>query len=430
MLEDCVAYFKKNPAYKRIFMELRKKWKKYGKPSGYIVLKDASDQEREALKNIFGKYFAEGDIRFKVNDFEQALKETKFKGICLQELLEAYFSEKMHTNKLEREIKVNKKELFFETLLSNIPTQNITAHFWLNQVKDQKKYGYNIILSEYENKEENAARLVYSISRAIQTLEKEQSGRIRLAILGAEITSNPHYFDKGQIAGKLLIAALSFIHDTLEIHSAEDILELYYLSGIQPDDISSFTILYGISLYGNTGIHKAYEVFIEKEESYMVNLSNLSVIVKADCCQKTVFVFENQMVFSHMCERLRGKSVAMICTSGQMKTASWIVIDLLCKSGCKLYYSGDIDPEGIEIADKAISRHPEHIIPWRMGIADYKTSVSTKEVEEARIKKLEKVKDPRLLEAAAELQRNRHAAYQELLIEQMAEDIIMQRLPL
>ena len=90
----------------------------------------------------------------------------------------------------------------------------------------------------------------------LQSLNRK---KIRLAVLSAEVTSNPHYFDRGSTAGNLLIHVLRYINDAPEPQNAEEILELYYLSGIKPDDISSQTVVYGISLYTNKGPHMAYE---------------------------------------------------------------------------------------------------------------------------------------------------------------------------
>lgn len=96
VLDGCVKYFKENKDFKRLFIELRKKWKTYGKPSGYIIIKNATEREREAIKLVMGKSYSQADIKIKVGEFEAALQETKFKGIGLQELLEAYFSESIY----------------------------------------------------------------------------------------------------------------------------------------------------------------------------------------------------------------------------------------------------------------------------------------------------------------------------------------------
>jgi len=123
------------------------------------------------------------------------------------------------------------------------------------------------------------------------------------------------------------------------------------MSGIYPDDISSYTTCYGIYFYESDREHESYRHFIEKGEKYVLTLSNLSRLTRAERSGKKVFIIENQMVFSQVCEEMGGEEYSVMCTSGQLKTASLFLIDMLIKSGCELYYCGDIAPEGIEIAD-------------------------------------------------------------------------------
>lgn len=426
MLESCVKYFKNNRAYQRIFNEMRKKWISYGKVSGFIVLIDANNAEREALRLFLGRSFDKGTVKFRMSEFEKEIQETKFKGISVQELLECYFHEKLTSNKEKIQESVKVKQIFFEAIINDL-TKEQDMHkdtiMWLEQVSVKKKYGYSLIISEYARSEEVIKPIIMNVCRAVAYIQSLDRNKIRLAVLGAHITSNPHFFDKDKVAGKLLIYALSFINGCEYPGNAEAVIELYYLSNIKPDDISSFTVAYGINLYTKEGAHPSYESFIEMNEPYLINLLNLNKIIKADCISKQVFIFENQMVFSHMCEKLEGLPVSMICTSGQMKTASLIMIDLLCKSDCILYYSGDIDPEGIKIADKVIERDPLHIIPWRLSGNDYKLSVSNEKLDESRIKKLEKVKDERFKEVIEALRNKKLAGYQELLIDSMLCDI-------
>lgn len=427
MLDESVKYFKNNKAYKRIFVELRRKWKIYGKPSGYAIIKNATQEEKEAIKLVMGKSCDGPDIKLKVSEFEAALRETKFKDIGLQELLEAYFSESMVTNKNAQQEKANNKRKFFDDIKEEIADKykNTGATLWLQKVLSEKKYGYSLLIAEYERSEIEAKTILFNVFQAIDKLQRLGHQKVRLAVLSAEVTSNPHYFDRGSRGGKLLIHALSFINHIPETQNAEEILTLYYSSGIQLDDISSHTALYGINLYTEQGRHLAYETFIKEREPYIVTLSNLNKIVKADCKSMVVFALENPMVFSHLCESLTDPMVSMLCTSGQMKTASLLLIDLLCGAGCKIYYSGDIDPEGLGIADRVIARHPEHIFPWRMTKEDYESSISNELLDDTRIKKLDKIKDKRLNGVVNALRIEKKAGYQELLIESLISDIKM-----
>lgn len=308
MLEECALYFRRNKAYTRMFTEMKKKYIKYGRLTGQILLKNLSEAECSALA-----YLSRGDGNGNKN--------------------------------------------------------------------------------------------------------------VRLAVLGAEITKNPHYFDRQNAAGRLLLSALSFIYRVEEPKVQEDVLALYYMAGIMPDDISSYTTCYGIHFYEGDSEHEAYRYFIEKGEKYVLTLSNLSRLTRADSSRKKVFIIENQMVFSQVCDEIGGEEYSVVCTSGQLRTASLFLIDLLLKSGCKLYYCGDIDPEGIEIADRVLARGSGQIFPWRMMTEDYYRSISDEILTERRLKRLDKITNVQLRELAEILKVEKKAGYQEHLIGLMLEDI-------
>ena len=52
--KECVAYFKGQPAWQRVFAEMRKKWETYGKASGRISLSYGTEAERKAIVKLLG----------------------------------------------------------------------------------------------------------------------------------------------------------------------------------------------------------------------------------------------------------------------------------------------------------------------------------------------------------------------------------------
>lgn len=427
-LQECVRYFKENKGYDRLFKEMLLKWKKYGKTAGVIQIKDAAEKERQALQRLTGKVYEGVPLKFKMADFQNALQESRFEGVALEDLLSAYFGEKLITTKSERLAKEERKQRFWEEVLTetNKPIQVCEkARQWILEMKEKKAFGYQLVMSLFQNDRESAKKAVDQICHALWLIETEavEGVRVRLAVLSSQITGNPHCFDRGRVEGKLLLNALAFIKNRAYPKSAEEILELYYTVGISPDDVSSFTTAYGIHMYTDERVHRAFEAFIEAGEPYVVTLSNLNRVVKADCTGKQVYIVENQMVFSQICENLRGAEAALICTSGQVKTASLILIDLLCKSGCQLFYSGDLDPEGICIADRIISRHPGQICAWHMEPEDYERSVSEEEIDKRRLKQLETLNDPGLKSVADKVLRVKKAGYQEKLLKVLEREV-------
>lgn len=56
-----------------------------------------------------------------------------------------------------------------------------------------------------------------------------------------------------------------------------------------------------------------------------------------------------------------GKNVSLLCTSGQPRYAALKLISLIVQSGIPIYYSGDLDPDGIGIADRLWQRFGNRI---------------------------------------------------------------------
>lgn len=420
MIKDCVKYFKSNKGYDKIFLKMREKWLSYGKTAGIVVIDNPSSFEREAVKNFFGKSFDEKNIKFKMTDFEKTLRESRYKDVTLLELLEEYFNEKIVSKKEKNILKEKSREDFFEKIEKNLKeTKNYTeeAEFLLKKIKEEKSGLY-----KFDSDNSFSEEMIYFGIKAVNFLKNKQK-RIKIAMLGAEITSDPHYFDRGTSAGNLLIYMLSEINSIPYGKESEKILEIYYKSGIEVDSISSFTVCFNIKLFTKNGEHSAYNEFIKNSEDYVVTMSNLKNIVRAEGVSRKIFIIENQMVFSYLCEYFKNSSVSLVCTGGQLKTASLILIDMLCNSECEIYYSGDIDPEGIEIADKLLKRGNGKIIPWCFSLEDYKNSISNKIISDQSIKKLEKIENNFFKELILKIKEEKRAGYQELILNKMIENI-------
>ena len=418
-LKECVSYFKNNRGYKNIFQQMREKWRSYGKISGNIILNNPILEEREAIKKFLGIVSDNKKIKFKMSDFEKGLKESRFNNVELIELLEEYFQEKIIYQKDEKKIIEEEKIRFFENIREKLKIESIYS-------EEIKKLLDTIILEKsylFKYGEDNfeTERMIFLSLKAVNYLSNLDE-RIKIAILGAEIAKSPHYFDRGSIAGNFLIYLLCLLFDIEETKGAENILEVYYKANIEVDSVSNYVACFGIRLYTKLEEHGAYREFIKNSEEYLVTLSNLSKIVKADSDNKKVFIVENQMVFSYLCECFKNRNVSILCTSGQLKTAALILIDMLCEAGCKVYYSGDFDPEGIEIAEKLIQRD-KNIVPWCFSKENYKMSISENIISDERLKKLDKIENTYFKELIEEIKIEKKAGYQELLLDKMVKDI-------
>lgn len=114
----------------------------------------------------------------------------------------------------------------------------------------------------------------------------------------------------------------------------------------------------------------------------------------------------------------------VVCTHGQFKLASYLLLDKLEAAGATIWYSGDHDPEGILMAQRLLHRYPLQLRPWRFGPEDYATTVSGANLSERRLKQLNNVMASELQDIAAVVRREGKAGYQEKLLPDLLQDII------
>ena len=96
-----------------------------------------------------------------------------------------------------------------------------------------------------------------------------------------------------------------------------------------------------------------------------------------------------------------------------------IQMDLFAKSGIRVYYAGDLDPEGILIAQKLSQYYKGEFHYWHMETADYEKCRSEEVILPKRMKILERITDGRLKPVVDRIEEYGTAGYQEMLVEEM-----------
>ena len=439
--KEAYEYFRKTPGFDRCFQELRKKWNSYGRAAGIVKLTAASKEERRALEGFFGKSFADqtgGTLSFSVQSFEAALKETAYGELNLQQLMELYFGEPMKTNAARKAEREEQIRLFFENCRQFFLRREHemcetagTAADWIETVFQEKKYGYQIILKEWKRNPNHAERLVRTVGMALEMVVPDggetSGGSIMLAVLAARVSGDPHCFDRGTAAGQLLVLGLCRDAGVDIPSNAEELFALYLRYGIQMDEISSMVAVSGLHLERNGTLHPGLEGFLQAGEPFLLMQKNLDGVTRAYGAGSCVFVVENEMVFSHLCEQSRrlpeGGRPALLCTMGQPRKAAWQLLDLLTAENPAIFYAGDLDPEGMDIADRIWKRYPDAVHLWRMGPEDYEKSRSEEEISDRRLSMLSRLQNPLLRSTAAQIQKEKKAGYQEALLDEMFADI-------
>lgn len=423
-LKECVDFFKRNKEYHRMFELFKKKIKKYNEISGSILIKTPTQEERKAFESLLSsKTFKGNNISFKVDQLKDGLEKTPFKNIDLIELTKSYFGEKILSNEEEKLIEETSINKFFNTLIEKLKKDIQNEDFISKYIE--------IVTNNYfdrgklKDQKEELQKLYYCGMAIYDRMRA--SDYIKIAFLGEKITRDPHYFDKS-INGSLLVKMLK-IFNNIEIDEnlteTEKIQEIYYQSKIEVNTISNYVTAFGIRLFNDSGEMKGYSEFIKDKLLYNVPLEHLKDVIQVQAESNNVFIVENEMVFVRLYEYFKNKkNVTLICTSGQLRLASLILINLLSKEDYCVYYSGDIDPEGIGILNRAIQKSGNKIIPWRVNLDTYLNYEKNKEfITDSSLKKLDSIQDIRFKDLIESMKNIKKACYQETFIELLIKDI-------
>ena len=416
----CAAYFQSRPGYRRILSELLKKYRSYGRPAGTIRLDDATQEECDAARRIFGRPFSP-PLRFHAALFEAALQELRFGKVSLKEVLESYFNTEIRTNSELREAENSR----FTTMMTQIlkQTDNSLCIRWLQTLKDHQGDGYQLPRREAAKDLDGTRHALLQACRSLDLLEQRTQGMVRLAVLSAHATSDPHALDSGTLCGKLFLRLLSFRSGLAVPANAEQRDRLYYENGILYDSISSLVTQTGLVLLAGTAEHPACSLFRQRREIYTLSLANLSGLTGARSPSGKVYIVENEMVFTQLCDHVSQFHSPLICTSGQPSVAALRLLDLLAREGTQLFYSGDFDGKGLSIAAQLCVRYPNLLKPWHMEIADYDQCRSDILLSKSSRSLLQGCVGTALEAAAEAVKQFDRAGYQELLIPLLETDL-------
>ena len=416
-MKESLDLINSNKIYKKIFLEVYSKYKKYGKITGSFTLKAATTEERQILFNFDSKVLTEGKAKIKCSTVRD-LFNRKLKEYSFEELLVKVVGKELKTNKEVKDEEKEQEEKFYDDILK--ASDDGVGKQWFIEILDKKKYGYNIIVRKYKSEIRNLKELKRKIILIINSLNKLpylNNEYENIAVFSAVNTKDSHFFDNDKFTGRLFIKAISFILNKDEPKDINEINELYYEVGILKDEISNHTTIYGLNAFNRDNSEvKAINSFNIWKEPLQISISNLLKIDYLEAINNTVFIFENPAVF-HKILKMSDDNISLICTSGQLNLSSYIVLNKI-RNLKNIYYAGDFDPEGLMIAYKIKKRYKEKVKFLNYTKESYINTMSNNIIEEKSMSQLNKINCSELDEVINELRINKRAAYQELLIDE------------
>ena len=416
-MKESLDLINSNKIYKKIFLEVYSKYKKYGKITGSFTLKATTTEERQILFNFDSKVLTEGKAKIKCSTVRD-LFNRKLKEYSFEELLVKVVGKELKTNKEVKDEEKEQEEKFYNDILK--ASDDGVGKQWFIEILDKKKYGYNIIVRKYKSEIRNLKELKRKIILIINSLNKLpylNNEYENIAVFSAVNTKDSHFFDSDKFTGRLFIKAISFILNKDDPKDINEINELYYEVGILKDEISNHTTIYGLNAFNRDNSEvKAINSFNIWKEPLQISISNLLKIDYLEAINNTVFIFENPAVF-HKILKVNGDNISLICTSGQLNLSSYILLNKI-RNLKNIYYAGDFDPEGLMIAYKIKKRYKDKVKFLNYTRESYINTMSNNIIEEKSMSQLNKINCSELDEVINELRINKRAAYQELLIDE------------
>ena len=416
LIQQAANYFSGEKMYKKLFQMFREKVESFGRIGGNIKLESFNDKELEPIALFYGTSTSalKKKKTLSLPSFEKRLQQTKFEGVGLHALLEAYFGEAIQSKKSVQEAKRDRELAKLEELTAVYPT--LASYFcYLEERNSDSQWIIRMLLSdEFETAVSNLAAANDGLPESYE----------RLPFFSQRISGNPHTFDLATLDGKLLIHLLHFklYGKGAVLAQTEAINELLLNFRILRDDITNFVSFANLLGELDGRIHPVWKAAAETGHAVNMPLRELLKIDKVTAATGgDVYIVENSGVFSSVLDL--APNAPIVCTHGQFKLAGLRLIDRLVESGCTLHYAGDFDPEGLAMAVRLMERHPGNTQLWRMDTASYRESISSVELGD-RLVKLNNISHPLVAELIDEMKRIGKAGYQEALLEKMAEDLM------
>lgn len=433
--KECLKYLKSEKILDKMIRKFLEKYRSYEGAVGSIVLEETQIEDVETLEGFFGIGLrGKRNISISAARVDKALLNTKFSGVTLEQILKAYDPVLLLSNREVREMGERKKELFFQNMAERFSDDSFVKNWLLESGIISRS-----LAKKYNADAESLESMLYYVMKALDELPRIRNNFEYLPVFATKITENPHYFDANTSAYNLLTDGIIYyvknvLQDFGELENWENRMEegsfernismkkLLFKVGLLPDGISNNSTVYGIrGFQENQKEHLGIKGFYEQEEAVNLSLSTIMWLREVRCVGNCLYIVENPSIFVELVDKFKHR-YAVMCINGQPNFASLILLETIRKSGNQLYYAGDFDPEGLVIAENLMQYCKKELTLWKMNSNYYEKALSGKPIEEKRLKMLNRLENPDLVEIGKRMKVLKRAGYQEKIVDEYLND--------
>lgn len=400
------------------FMQLwKKQYEKYGTCKGSIDLV-LDDSNRECISGLMGKdYYGVDCVHITFRQLQKAILNTKYENCDFNEVLKMYFNEDVFTNEYRQE----QEQLRVQNIFKHFFKQEGKSQQWIYNTYTNRDSVYIRIVQASKENEQKCINTVCVVMKALNHLPMWENKKENISIFASYHTKNPHAFDKNTFAYYLMMHGIVYF---LKVDFPKTNLEqneILYRAGLYQDGISNYCSVARLQAFNeNNQPHLGWAGFYDSYEALNVNMNNLLHIHFITCCDRA-YIVENPSVFQALLKKIKKekiKKIGLVCTNGQLNYSAYLLLDILVNSNIEIYYSGDMDPEGLLIADKIKQRYPS-IKLWCYDVSQYEISKSKEQATDQRMHMLDALKDETLIRIGKCISENKNrVGYQENMIEE------------
>lgn len=420
-LEEALLYFKGKQGFDALFLLFRKKYESLGRFGGTADLTNLTAEEIEEIAVFMGEspHHMARKGKLMLSHFEQRMQQTRFAGMTLHELLEAYWGEPIQSRKA---VKAERETAQIQKLgdyKQRYPGLMRWFTYLEGRMSDTQWIWRMLLEPGFDDSVETMAHAYANLPKHME----------RYPLFSQRITGNPHTLDISELRGKLWVHVLHVMaggQGAPPSHT-EALNELLLRYNLLRDDIQNFVTQANLLAYTDEREHPVWRAAADEQCVMNVPMRELIKVNRVTAAnpsqagtESRVYIVENSGVFSALLDAV--PDAPLICTHGQFKLAGLQLMDLLAKAGHTLYYSGDFDPEGLAMAVRLKERYGEQARLWRMTIADYNASTPVVELGD-RESKLLSLLDSELGEVAHALKETARIGYQEGILTLLVQDL-------
>ena len=422
----------------RLLAKLREKYIEIGRVGGKVLLENSTPSERREIASFLARPpYEDSSLMIKLSDIEKALQHSFNCG--LPELLIAFFPDRpLETRLAKREANTIHQANFHTSLFKVAATlqDGSQGKYWFQY----GQHGREWIFSRYKNsladEQERQLKLVHYIAHVLNQLPEPGSPE-RLALFAQRTSGDPHALDPNRTAGKLLLLALNDLSQAQESSRSqptkrpqdrEQELRLYKDAGLLVDTVSSSVAAFNLAsaIYHNDTSDPLVQA--AGKRVLLLPMRQLLEWKRITPASSKIYMFENPQVFEEAISALEpDRSLpTLVCTSGWPSAAVLRLLDQLLEEShdnC-LFYSGDFDLKGLQIATYLVSRYAGRCHLWHFDRTSYEVALTTDGIEA-------RASEVRMLNALPEvfkplitrMQEEQKWAFQEGIVELLVKDL-------